>query len=192
MVLAARAGRRQRHARNDTPTSAVSVAYSHDSSFVRLRLRNDRPAGRCPGPECPAPQHLVLQRKHAGRRLVDLPHEGDRSLQDRLQPLAILNARRRVLVLDDQMRVGDVERQQLARGELMIEPVDRPVLQIGERIVPRRARQLVLAEHDLLLPRVQLIGRVVETACRRSSRRAPSSGRHSPTRRRLSRRRPAL
>ena len=65
-----------------------------------------------------------------------------------------------ILVLDDQVRVGDVELQQLARGELVIEPVDRAVLQVRERIVPGRARQLVLAEHRLLLPRVELIGRV--------------------------------
>ncbi len=56
------------------------------------------------------------------------------------------------------MRVGDVELQQLARGELVIEPVDRSILQVGQRIVPRRARQLVLGEHHLLLPRVHLIG----------------------------------
>ena len=47
------------------------------------------------------------------------------------------------------MRVGDVELQQLARGELMIEPVDGPVLQVGERIVARGAGQLVLGEHHL-------------------------------------------
>ena len=50
-------------------------------------------------------------------------------------------------MLDDEVRVGHVQLQQLARGELVIEPVDRAVLQVGERIVPRRARQLVLAEH---------------------------------------------
>ena len=66
--------------------------------------------------------------------------------------------RLRVLVLDDERGVGDVERQQLARGQLMIEPVDGPVLQIRQRIVARRARQLVLAEHGLLLPGVGLVG----------------------------------
>ena len=54
----------------------------------------------------------------------------------------------------------DVELQELARGELVIEPVDRAVLQVSERIVLRRAGQLVLAEHGLLLPGVDLIGRV--------------------------------
>ena len=39
-------------------------------------------------------EHFVLQRKHAGRGLVDAADEGDRALQDRLQPLTILNARR--------------------------------------------------------------------------------------------------
>src|SRR5687768_15179352 len=73
-------------------------------------------------------QHLVLQRVHARRGFVDAPHERDRPLQDRLQSLAILDARGGVLVLDDEMRGGDVERQQLTRGELMIEPVHSPVL----------------------------------------------------------------
>ena len=87
-------------------------------------------------------------------------HERDRALENRLQPRAILNARLRVLVLDDQVRVGHVERQQLARRQLVIQPVHRAVLQIRQRIVLGRARQLVLAEHDLLLPRVELIGRI--------------------------------
>ena len=72
----------------------------------------------------------------------------------------VLDARLRILVLDDEMRVGDVERQQLPRRELMIQPIDGAILQVGERIVTRRAGQLVLGEHDLLLPRVQLIGRI--------------------------------
>ena len=61
-----------------------------------------------------------------------------------MSALAILDARLRILVLDDEVRVRNVELQQLARRELMIEPVDRAVLQVGQRIVPRRARQLVL------------------------------------------------
>ena len=86
--------------------------------------------------------------------------------ENRLEPRAILDTRLRVFVLDDQMRVGDVEREQFARRELVVEPVDGAVLQVRERIVPRRARQLVLAENDLLLPRVHLIGRDSATACR--------------------------
>ena len=58
----------------------------------------------------------------------------------------------------DQVRVGHVELQQLARGELMVEPVDGAVLQVAQRIVPGRAGQLVLAQDDLLLPGVDLIG----------------------------------
>src|SRR5688572_33510623 len=69
-------------------------------------------------------QHLVLQRVHARRGFVDAPHERDRPLQDRRQPLAILDARGGVLVLDDEMRGGDVERQQLAGGGPMLDPVD--------------------------------------------------------------------
>jgi hypothetical protein len=63
-------------------------------------------------------------------------------------------------VLDDEVRVRHVERQQLAGGELVVEPVDRAVLQVGERVVLRGARELVLAQDDLLLPRVALVGRV--------------------------------
>ena len=37
-----------------------------------------------------------------------------------------------------EVRVGDVERQQLTRGELMIQPVNGAVLQIGQRIVSCR------------------------------------------------------
>src|SRR6185436_16297514 len=72
------------------------------------------------------------------------------------QARAILDSRRRILVLDDERRVGNVEREQLARRELMIEPIDRPVLQVGEWIVTRGPGQLVLGEHDLLLPGVEL------------------------------------
>ena len=107
-----------------------------------------------------AGQHLVLQGVHARRRFIDAADERDRTLQNRLQPLPILNPRLRIFVLDHQVRVGDVEIQQLARGQLMIQPVDRAVLQIRKRIVPGRARQFVFSEHGLLLPRVDLIGRV--------------------------------
>src|SRR5690348_15650325 len=105
-------------------------------------------------------EHLVLQRKHRGRRLIDMTDERNRSGEDGLQPRFVLNARRRILVLDDEVRVGDVEREQLPRGELVIEPVDGPILQIRERIVLRRPRQLVLGKDRLLLPRVQLIRRI--------------------------------
>src|SRR6185436_14153282 len=36
-------------------------------------------------------QHLVLQRVHAGGGLVDVPDERDRGLQDRLEPLLVLD-----------------------------------------------------------------------------------------------------
>ena len=79
-----------------------------------------------------------MQREHRAGGLVDVAHERDRPLQDRLQPLLVLDARLRVLVLDDEVRVRDVELQELARRELVIEPVDGAVLQVRERIVPRR------------------------------------------------------
>ena len=42
----------------------------------------------------------------------------------------------------------------------MVQPVHRTVLKVRERIVPRGARQLVLAEHGLLLPRMALLDRI--------------------------------
>ena len=63
-------------------------------------------------------------------------------------------------MLDDQRRRGRVEVEQLARRELVIEPIDGAVLQVGERIVAGGAGKLVLAQHRLLLPRVGQIGRV--------------------------------
>src|SRR5580765_6630105 len=77
-------------------------------------------------------QDLVLQRVHGGRGLVDMPYEGDRPLQNRLQAIAILDSRLRVLVFDDERRPHDVERQQLTRGQLMVEPVHATVLQVRQ------------------------------------------------------------
>ena len=75
-----------------------------------------------------APREQPACRIHARRGFVDATNEGDRALEDWLQPFAILDARRGVLVLDDEMGVGDVERQQPACGELVIEPVHGAVL----------------------------------------------------------------
>src|SRR4029453_1548380 len=61
-------------------------------------------------------EHLALEREHARRRLVDLAREGDRALEGGLEAVAILEASRRILVLDDEVRVRDVEVEQLARG----------------------------------------------------------------------------
>ena len=94
-----------------------------------------------------------------------LPGEGEtqifvKTADGRPISLSILNPRRRIFVFHDQVRVRRVERQQLASGQLMIEPVDGAVLQVRERIVARRAGQLVLAQHDLLLPGVHVIRRI--------------------------------
>src|SRR5258708_17915913 len=74
-------------------------------------------------------QHLVLQREHARGRFVDAADEGDRSLEDRFDALAILDARLRVLMLHDEVRVGHVELQQIPLRELMYDPVDGPALE---------------------------------------------------------------
>ncbi len=76
------------------------------------------------------------------------------------QEILVLDPRRRVLVLDDQRGLREVDVEQLPGGELVVEPVHRAVLQVGERIVAGRARQLVLAQHGLLLPGVAEVGRV--------------------------------
>ena len=85
----------------------------------------------------------MLQRVHARGGFVDPPDERQRSLQDRLQPLSILNARGRIFVLDHEMSVGNIERQQLTPSQLMIEPVHASVLKIRERIVSRGAGKRV-------------------------------------------------
>ena len=59
-------------------------------------------------------EHFVLQREHARCRLVDAADERDRALQDRLEALPVLDARRGI-VLDDQVRIRDVELQQFRR-----------------------------------------------------------------------------
>ena len=89
-----------------------------------------------------------------------MPGEVDRTLQDRQQQLLLLHARRRVLVLDDQGHGGHVDVEALARRQLVVEPVHGAVLQVGQRVVPGRARELVLAQHGLLLPGVGQVGGV--------------------------------
>src|SRR2546421_12640334 len=42
----------------------------------------------------------------------------------------------------------------------MVQPIYRSILQIGERIMARRAGQFMLAEDSLLLPGVLLLGRI--------------------------------
>src|SRR6185295_4189336 len=70
-------------------------------------------------------QHLGVERVHAGRGLVDLAGKGDRALEDGLEAHLVLDASASVLLLDHQRRVGHVQLQQLARRELVVEPVDR-------------------------------------------------------------------
>ena len=106
-------------------------------------------------------QYFVLQRVHTRSSLINPARESDRALQNRFELLFVLNARLRVFVLNNQEGLRRVEREQLARGQLMVEPINRAVLQVSQRVVFRRARQFVLAQHDLLLPRVELISRIV-------------------------------
>lgn len=61
-------------------------------------------------------------------------------------------------MLDDQVRVGDIEVEEFARGKLVVEPIDCAVLEIGERIMFRGAGQLVFTEDRLLEPGGGLIG----------------------------------
>ena len=59
------------------------------------------------------------------------------------------------------MGVVDVETQQLSRRQLMIEPVDGAILQVGQRVVSRSAGQLVSTEDRLFFPGVELLRRIL-------------------------------
>src|SRR5262245_52767775 len=103
----------------------------------------------------------MLQRVHACGGFIDPACECDGSLQDGFQAFAILNTCRRVLVLDDQVGIRRIQWQEFARGKLVIKPIDRPILQICQRIMAGCSRQFVFAKHDLLLPRIELVVRVL-------------------------------
>ena len=82
-------------------------------------------------------QHLMLEGIHRRRRLVDRAREGERCGEDRRQARLVLCARRRILVLDDQESLLRIDAQQLAGRQLVVEPVDGSILQIGQRIMAR-------------------------------------------------------
>ena len=67
----------------------------------------------------------MLQREQARGGFIDVPHERQRSAEDRRQPIAILDARFRVLVLHDEVGIGDIEREELTRRKLVVEPIDQ-------------------------------------------------------------------
>src|SRR5258708_40136511 len=60
----------------------------------------------------------------------------------------------------DQEGLLRLDAEQLPCGELMVQPVDRSILQIRERIMARSAGQLVLAKDSLLFPGIALLGRI--------------------------------
>src|SRR3977135_2895498 len=72
----------------------------------------------------------------------------------------VLSASLGIFMFHDQEGLLRLDAKQLTRGELMIEPIDRSILQIREWIMARSARQLVFAKHGLLLPGVLLFGRI--------------------------------
>ena len=154
-------------------TAELFISDSRVEPFVLVTSYVDTPPVRRPAPECPAPRAP----RAAARTCTRPPRRCART--NAIEPCRIGFSRARSWMRafgyscsTTRCVLATSSVQQLARRELVIEPVDGAVLQVRERIVPRRARQLVLAEHDLLLPRVELIGRVRATACRRSSRRA--------------------
>src|ERR1700730_9522683 len=58
------------------------------------------------------------------------------------------------------MSAGEREGKQSPSRELMIQPVYRSVLEVGEGIVPSCTRQLMLGKHRLLLPGIHVIPRI--------------------------------
>src|SRR5438046_3086554 len=58
------------------------------------------------------------------------------------------------------MRLRDLEVEKLPSCKLMVQPVDRAVLQISQRIVSRRTRKFVFGEYRLLQPGAGLMGRI--------------------------------
>ena len=61
-------------------------------------------------------------------------------------------------MLNDEVGVPRIDAEEFARGKLVIQPVDGAILQVRERIVTRRAGQLVFAQDRLLLPGIRLVG----------------------------------
>src|ERR1700723_3848000 len=104
-------------------------------------------------------EHLVLQRVHRRSRLVDRPRKGKRAGEYGRQLSPVLYPRLGVFVLDHQERLSRVDTEQFTGGQLMVEPVHGSVLQVRERIMARRAWQLVFTEHCLLLPGIDPIRR---------------------------------
>jgi peroxiredoxin len=111
------------------------VIYSHQGEVDSIRFAAESLNGNAL-----RTQHVVLQGIHRGGRLIDGAHKCQRARQDGGQQRAILQPRLGILVLQHQNRFGGIDGQQLSCGELMVEPVDTAILQIGERVVPCRAR----------------------------------------------------
>jgi hypothetical protein len=86
---------------------------------------------------CPA---STLQGEHGGGGFVDMAGECDRTLQNRFQAVAVLDAGGGILVLDDERGPCRVDVEEFPGRELMVEPVDGPVLEVGQRIMACGAR----------------------------------------------------
>src|SRR4029453_11869435 len=117
-------------ARDGTPTAADRQTRAAAAASRRRLMGSLRsaPGGVASGAlhgDALRGEDVVLEREHAGRGLVDLARERDRAGEDRRELLLVLDAGLRVLVLDHEVRVRDVERQQLAGRGLVVEPVHR-------------------------------------------------------------------
>src|SRR5216683_505364 len=92
--------------------AARAAAASAFAAFTTEPLAPSRSVGLAPDALRGNPlgsEDFVLERIHAGGRFVDAADERDRALQDWRHARPILNARLGVLVLHDEMGIGDVQ-----------------------------------------------------------------------------------
>ena len=68
-------------------------------------------------------EHFVLQGVHGRRRLIDRARESERPGQDRREPILVLDASLGVFVLDHEEGLLRLDLEQLARRQLVVQPV---------------------------------------------------------------------
>src|SRR6202171_6800776 len=102
-------------------------------------------------------EHFMLQGVHRPGALVNRARKGEGPSQKGRQPCLVLYASLGIFMCPDQEVLLRLDAEQLPCGELMVQPIYRSILQIRERIMARRAGQLVFAKDSLLLPGILLL-----------------------------------